>query len=145
MRRQRRRDADGNSASKERRFETRVRRSIGQFAAGNRADDDKDVASTHGGMGVDPSVNSPPEIGRSTTKMWRLNAAEWAPIRRSIHRRKSTSFRQLRFGRVPPPPPPPSFVAGDDDDFFGIPVNDKRTHGGIRVSMATWTEFTRHM
>ena len=46
MRRQRRRDADGDSVSKERRFETRVRQSIDQFAAGNRADDYEDAATT---------------------------------------------------------------------------------------------------
>ena len=64
----RQRNADGNSASKGRRIAAQRSHSVGRFTAGNRADDDEDVASTHGGMGADPSIDSPPENELATTK-----------------------------------------------------------------------------
>ena len=68
-------------AARERRFETRVRQSIDQFVAGNRADDDEDVASTHGGMGADPSVDSPPEINELPATIIRMHSSSSFPRR----------------------------------------------------------------
>ena len=151
-------DSVNQTASKERRQMQRQR-----YAALTRCGADsrrKGVDSRRGC--ANPSVNSPPEIGWTTTKMWRLRTAKWAPIRRSIHRRKSTSFRQLRFERVPPPPPPlphrPSQATATISLEFSEtasirmfmhpeypPQCGKQTHNDFRVAMATWTEFTHDM
>ena len=63
---------------------------------------------------ANPSISSPPDIGWTSTKMrrqqgvdedvaskGRRHTAEWAPIRRSIHRRK-TSWRRRRRGNELP-------------------------------------------